>query len=223
MNLGGPAEERVVELTPLCVVHTDDATPRPPAPQQPIGWSGSHSVGGALDLRADIEQDPPVDQLDVNRVRATLEAALVPDASPGVAALVYARTRESARLLVAETRLAAEFEALFPAAYLELAAAPGYPDVLCRQLAAWLAEVDAAREARALTPELALVDDSLRDAPAELDGYEPPRVAAPRGVNTPVGVAAAAYFLRASARTLAVDVALLLALAALVLMLAVHP
>jgi hypothetical protein len=95
--------------------------------------------------------------------------------------------------------------------------------VLCRQLAAWLAEVDAAREARALTPELALVDDSLRDAPAELNGREPPRVAGPRGVNTPVGVAAAAYFLRASARTLAVDVALLLALAALVLMLALHP
>lgn len=101
-------------------------------------------------------------QLDVNRIRVTLATGLASDASPELAALVYARAREAVRLLVAETKLAAEFEALFPAAYLELTAAPGYTDVLCRQLEAWLAEVDAAREARALTPELALVDESLR-------------------------------------------------------------
>lgn len=178
-----------------------------------------------LDLKAIIGQDLQVDQLDVNRVRATLAAALAPDASPGISTLVYARAREATRNLVAETRLAAEFEALFPAAYLELTAAPGYPDVLCRQLEAWLAEVDAARQARALTPELALVDEALRDGNG---GFEPepdgpaPRVAGPRGVNTPVGVAAAAYFVRASARTLAVDLAFLLALAALVLVLSLH-
>lgn len=163
----------------------------------------------------------------MNRIRATLAAALAPDASPGIATLVYARAREAARNLVAETRLAGEFEALFPAAYLELTAAPGYPEVLCRQLEAWLAEVDAARQARALTPELALVDEALRDGNGD-GAFEPepdgpaPRVTRPRGVNTPVGVAVAAYFLRASARTLAVDLAFLLALAALVLVLSLH-
>lgn len=165
-----------------------------------------------------------MNQLDVNRVRATLATALAPDTAPGVATLVYARAREAVRLLVAGTKLAPEFEALFPVAYLELTAAPGYPDVLCRQLEAWLAEVDAAREALALTPELALVDRSLRngDGDAEPDERRAARVAGPSGINTPVGVAAAAYFLRASARTLAFDVAVLLALAALVLVLSLH-
>lgn len=165
----------------------------------------------------------------MNRVRATLASALAADAAPGIATLVYARAREAVRLLVAETKLAAEFEALFPAAYLELGAAPGYPETLCRQLEAWLAEVEAARQARALTPELALVDASLRNGDADEPEPEPEpehrraaRVGGPPGVNTPVGVAAAAYFLRASARTLAIDVAFLLALAALVLVLSLH-
>jgi hypothetical protein len=165
-----------------------------------------------------------VNQLDVNRVRATLATALAPDAAPGVATLVYARAREAVRLLVAETKLAPEFEALFPVAYLELTAAPGYPAVLCRQLEAWLAEVDAAREALALTPELALVDGTLRNGDGDAGAGErrATRVTGPPGVNTPVGVAAAAYFVRASARTLAVDLAFLLALAALVLVLSLH-
>jgi hypothetical protein len=163
-----------------------------------------------------------VDQLDVNRVRATLAAALAPDASPGLAALVYARSREAVRVLVAETKLAGEFEALFPAAYLELGAAPGYPDVLCRQLAAWLAEVDAAREAYALTPELALVDEALRNGGSEAGHPPPARVSGPPGINTPVGVATAAHLLRLSARTLTVDVAFLLALAALLVVLTLH-
>ncbi|HEU5363699.1 MAG TPA: hypothetical protein VFU56_10180 [Gaiellaceae bacterium] len=163
-----------------------------------------------------------MNQLDVNRVRATLAAALVPDASPGVSVLVYARAREAVRVIVADTKLAPEFEALFPAAYLELGTAPGYPDVLCHQLEAWLAEVDAAREAYALTPELALVDGSLRgdgSGPGRRDGG---RVAGPAGINTPVGVAATAHFLRVSVRTLTIELAFLLAVAALVVVLAMH-
>ena len=125
-----------------------------------------------------------MDQLDVNRIRATLAAGLAPDASPGVSALVYARAREAARVLVAETRLAAEFEALFPVAYLELGAAPGYPELLCRQLEAWLGEVDAAREALALTPELALVDGSLRHDGGTSERRDGTRVAGLPGFNT---------------------------------------
>ncbi|HET7136777.1 MAG TPA: hypothetical protein VFI04_00340 [Gaiellaceae bacterium] len=165
-----------------------------------------------------------MNQLDVNRVRATLAAALAAQGSPGVATLVYARAREAVRVLVAETRLAPEFEALFPVAYLELGAAPGYPEVLCRQLESWLAEVDAAREALALTPELALVDGSLR---GDGDGAGPERhdasrVAGPHGINTPVGVAATAHILGLSARTLTIQLAMLLAVAAVVVMLAVQ-
>lgn len=168
-----------------------------------------------------------MNQIDVNRIRAALATALTPDVAPGVTALVYARSREAARVLVAETRLAGEFEALFPAAYLELGAAPGYPDLLCRQLEAWLAEVDAAREARMLTPELALVDDSLRDGAAEPEQPEPGRPAAgvggPTGVSTPVGGdGATAHFFRVSGRKLTIEVAFLLALAALILVISLH-
>lgn len=169
-----------------------------------------------------------MNQIDVNRIRAALATALAPDATPGVTALVYARSREAARVLVAETRLAGEFEALFPAAYLELGAAPGYPELLCRQLEAWLAEVDAAREARMLTPELALVDDSLRDGAAEREAEpEPDRpaagVGAPVGVSTPVGGdGATAHFFRVPGRRLTIEVAFLLAVLALILVLGLH-
>lgn len=167
----------------------------------------------------------------MNRVRVALATALAPDSAPGVAALVYARSREAVRVLVAETRLAAEFEALFPVAYLELGAAPGYPDILCRQLEAWLAEVDAAREAHVLTPELALVDDSLRDGsdpsePAEPDEPESrptAHVASPPGVSTPIGGdGATAHFFRLPGRKLTIEVAFLLALAALILVISLH-
>jgi hypothetical protein len=137
-----------------------------------------------VDLSDQIDQDQQVQQLDVNRVRATLAAALSPGTSPGVSTLVYARAREAVRVLVAETRLAAEFESLFPVAYLELGAAPGYPELLCRQLEAWLGEVDAAREALALTPELALVDGALRNGDAEPDDRGAGRIAGPPGINT---------------------------------------
>jgi hypothetical protein len=175
-----------------------------------------------VDLGARIEQDQRVQQVDVNRIRATLATALAPDVSPGVAVLVYARAREAVRVLVAETRLAGEFEALFPAAYLELGTAPGYPDVLCRQLEAWLAEVDAAREALALTPELALVDGSLREDGAASGRHDGGRVAGPPGINTPVGVAATGHFLRVSARTLAIELAFLLLVAAFAVTFALH-
>lgn len=172
-----------------------------------------------------------MNQIDVNRIRAALAKGLAPEVAPGVTALVYARSREAARVLVAETRLAGEFEALFPAAYLELGAAPGYPDLLCRQLEAWLAEVDAAREARMLTPELALVDDSLRDGDAapepEPQPLEPDRpwsgVGSPPGLSTPVGGdGATAHFFRMSGRKLTIEVAFLLALAALILVISLH-
>jgi hypothetical protein len=173
-------------------------------------------------MSAAIDQDQPVNQLDVNRVRTTLASALAPDASPGVATLVYARAREAVRVIVAETRLAPEFEALFPVAYLELGAAPGYPEVLCHQLASWLAEVDATREALALTPELALVDGSLRGDGAGPDRHDGDRVAGPPGINTPVGVASTAHILGLSVRTFAIQVAMLLAVAAVVVMLALQ-
>lgn len=168
-----------------------------------------------------------MNQIDVNRIRAALATALAPDVAPGVTALVYARSREAARVLVAETRLAGEFEALFPAAYLEIGAAPGYPDLLCRQLEAWLAEVDAAREARMLTPELALVDDSLRDGAAEGEPPEPDRptagVGGPPGVSTPVGGdGATAHFFRVPGRKLTIEVAFLLAVLALILVISLH-
>lgn len=166
-----------------------------------------------------------MNQIDVNRIRAALATALAPDVAPGVTALVYARSREAARVLVSETRLAAEFEALFPAAYLELGAAPGYPDLLCRQLEAWLAEVDAAREARMLTPELALVDDSLRDGaePAAEPNQPAVGVGAPPGASTPVGGdGAAAHFFRMPGRKLTIEVAFLLAVAALILVISLH-
>lgn len=186
-----------------------------------------------MDPGAWIGQDPYVNQIDVNRVRVALATALAPDSAPGVVALVYARSREAVRVLVAETRLAAEFEALFPVAYLELGAAPGYPDLLCRQLEAWLAEVDAAREARVLTPELALVDDSLRDGggaseptepePDEPDSRTTAHVASPPGASTPIGGdGATAHFFRIPGRKLTIEVAFLLAVAALILVISLH-
>jgi hypothetical protein len=103
------------------------------------------------------------DQLDVVRIRTTLEAASGQGDGWLTTALVYERARGAAAAMVEGTKLEREFDALFPPAGLALAAVPGYPDLLCRQLQAWLAEVDAAREARALSPELALVDEALAD------------------------------------------------------------
>lgn len=105
------------------------------------------------------------DQLDVVRVRTTLEAASSADDSWLTTALVYQRARDAVAVLVAGSKLEPEFDALFPKAEISLGAVPGYPALLCRQLQAWLGEVDAAREALSLSPELALVDGELRGDP----------------------------------------------------------
>ena len=122
------------------------------------------------------------EQLDVVRIRTTLEAASAPDASWLTAALVYERARDAVAGLITDSKLAREFEALFPRADLSLAAVPGYPALLCRQLQGWLGEVDAGREARALSPELALVDGTLRD-----DGLDEPPVRGPDGWGAATG------------------------------------
>ena len=175
----------------------------------------------------------------LTRLRTTLEVASATALQPGPAGLlVYANARNSVRAALENAPSAKEFELLFPKADASFSLSPEYPIVLLGQLIVWLRELEQSVADSIVSPELMLVDPELRrlaslaaepppeparddipldpEPPASFDGDDR-RADRPRFPAT-----AGAYVLRASLRTVAIDLAFFVVLAAIVLLISIR-
>ena len=177
----------------------------------------------------------------LTRLRTTLEVASATALQPGPAGLlVYANARNSVRATLEGSPSAKEFELLFPRADASFSLSPEYPIVLLGQLIVWLRELEQATAESIVSPELTLVDPELRRL-ANL-AAEPPREPEPEPERAPIDsepppefdgdgrrkdrrglpATAGAYVLRASIRTIAIDLAFFVVLAAIVLLISIR-
>jgi hypothetical protein len=175
----------------------------------------------------------------LTRLRTTLEVASATALQPGPAGLlVYANARNSVRAALENAPSAKEFELLFPKADASFSLSPEYPIVLLGQLIVWLRELEQAVAESVVSPELMLVDPELRRL-ASLAAEPPP---GPEPESTPIDpgppaafdgddrradrprfpTTAGAYVLRASIRTVAIDLAFFVVLAAIVLLISIR-
>jgi hypothetical protein len=177
----------------------------------------------------------------LTRLRTTLEVASATALQPGPAGLlVYANARNSVRATLEGSPSAKEFELLFPPADASFSLSPEYPIVLLGQLIVWLRELEQATAESIVSPELILVDPELRrlaslsaEPPSEPEP-EPARTAfdseppptfdddGPRDDRRSMPATAGAYVLRASIRTIAIDLAFFVVLAAIVLLISIR-
>lgn len=181
----------------------------------------------------------------LTRLRTTLEVASATALQPGPAGLlVYANARNSVRAALENSPPAKEFELLFPRADASFSLSPEYPIVLLGQLIVWLRELEQSIAESVVSPELMLVDPELRrlvslaaepppDPQPEAEPEpEPSSIAsdAPaayggggrRDDRRSLPAMAGAYVLRASIRTVAIDLAFFIVLAAIVLVISLH-
>jgi hypothetical protein len=179
----------------------------------------------------------------LTRLRTTLEVASATALQPGPAGLlVYANARNSVRAALENSPPAKEFEHLFPRADASFSLSPEYPIVLLGQLIVWLRELEQSVAESVVSPELMLVDPELRrlaslaaEPPAdpepepepEPSGSDPEAPAAyagagRRGDRHTFPAMAGAYVLRASIRTVAIDLLFFVVLAAIVLVISLH-
>jgi len=176
------------------------------------------------------------DLAQLRRIQVVVDA-VVDELLPGpLVVALYENARAACAEALEQTGIAREVELLFPEVLAGYDEDPAeYAAILLRQLAAWLRAwrepaVAASAAPEALSPELVLVDPSLRayaaavEAAPQQQPAPPPEVRAPapepRAARlAPRPVAAAAYVAFAAMRTIAIDVAFLLGVAVLVLIL----
>jgi hypothetical protein len=177
----------------------------------------------------------------LTRLRTTLEVAAATALQPGPAGLlVYANARNSVRAALEGSPTAKEFELLFPRADASFSLSPEYPIVLLGQLIVWLRELEQSAAESVVSPELMLVDPELRrlanlaaepppepEPEPERSGIDPETPATfdgdgRRGDRHSFPVTAGAYVLRASIRTVAIDLAFFVVLAAIVLLISIR-
>jgi hypothetical protein len=179
----------------------------------------------------------------LTRLRTTLEVASATALQPGPAGLlVYANARNSVRAALEGSMPVKEFELLFPRADASFSLSPEYPIVLLGQLIVWLRELEQSMAESVVSPELMLVDPELRrlaslaaePVPEPEPEPEPERsgieseTPAPfdgdgrRGDRHSFPATAGAYVLRASIRTIAIDLAFFVVLAAVVLLISIR-
>jgi hypothetical protein len=177
----------------------------------------------------------------LTRLRTTLEVASATALQPGPAGLlVYANARNSVRAALEGSPPAKEFELLFPRADASFSLSPEYPIVLLGQLIVWLRELEQSIAESVVSPELMLVDPELRRVASlaaepvpeqepeaernETDSETPTAVDGDgrRGDRHSFPATAGAYVLRASIRTIAIDLAFFVVLAAIVLLISIR-
>jgi len=177
----------------------------------------------------------------LTRLRTTLEVASATALQPGPAGLlVYANARNSVRAALEGSPPAKEFELLFPRADASFSLSPEYPIVLLGQLIVWLRELEQSMADSVVSPELMLVDPELRRvaslAAEPVPEPEPEADRSETHSETPTAVdgdgrrgdrhsfpaTAGAYVLRASIRTIAIDLAFFVVLAAIVLLISIR-
>jgi hypothetical protein len=188
-------------------------------------------------------RDVSLELRQLTRLRTTLEVASATALQPGPAGLlVYANARNSVRAALEGSPPAKEFELLFPRADASFALSPEYPIVLLGQLIVWLRELEQSVADSVISPELILVDPELRrlaNLAAEPAPAPEPRPEHPepepepdpppahdrdvrRGTRRSFPLSAGAYVLRASIRTVAIDLAFFVVLALIVLLISIH-
>jgi hypothetical protein len=178
----------------------------------------------------------------LTRLRVTLEVASATALQTGPAGLlVYANARNSVRAALEGSPAAKEFELLFPQADASFSLSPEYPIVLLGQLIVWLREMEQSLAETVVSPELMLVDPELRrlvnlaaEPPAEPEReqerlvFDEPAPAPHEGDDRRrdrrrgFPASAGAYVLRASLRTLAIDLAFFVLLACIVLLISIR-
>ena len=216
---------------------------RPDPPQVPLCEAALCAAAWgrlASSVFVDHDENVSIELRQLTRLRVTLEVASATALQPGPAGLlVYANARNSVRAALEDSPQAKEFEQLFPRADASFALSPEYPIVLLGQLIVWLRELEQAAADEVVSPELILVDPELRRLAAlaaeppgeteasrvEVDPQPPPtsegegrRDDRRRGFPATAG----AYVLRASLRTVAIDLAFFVLLACIVLLISIR-
>ena len=217
---------------------------RPDPPQVPLCEAALCAAAWgrlASSVFVDHDENVSIELRQLTRLRVTLEVASATALQPGPAGLlVYANARNSVRAALEGSPQAKEFEQLFPRADASFALSPEYPIVLLGQLIVWLRELEQAAADEVVSPELMLVDPELRRLAAL--AAEPPseETVAPRAQVDPqppptsegeerrddrrrgFPATAGAYVLRASLRTVAIDLAFFVLLACIVLLISIR-